>query len=173
MSTLVDTFGVRVLACLWEASSERMVLLSSNAHELPSEEVIAQLRIPFVRRATIRRGEVSEDVFMLDIGMAGAFVERSQPLEQDETVDIRFSWPGSERPFEARCRVAWWHPQGAPLSSKSLPPGAGLQFVELSEPNRERLRTLLLDYCSQHPRVRRFLRHWPESERRGDDPTAG
>lgn len=151
-----------------------MVRLSPNAPKPPpSEEVLGQLRIPFVRKATIRRGDASEDVFMLDIGMAGAFVERAQPLDRGEDVDIRFPWPGSERPFEARCRVAWWHPQDAPLSSKSLPPGAGLQFVDLSEANRERLRSLLLDYCSQHPRVRRFLRHWPESERRGDDPTAG
>jgi len=152
-----------------------MVRLSSKAQQAPpTEEVLGQLRIPFVRKATIsRKGDVSEDVFMLDIGLAGAFVERTLPLERDEPVAIRFSWPGSELPFEARCRVAWWHPPGGPLSSKSLPPGAGLQFVELSEANRERLRSLLLDYCSQHPRVRRFLRHWPESERRGDDPTAG
>jgi len=29
-----------------------------------------------------------------------------------------------------------------------------------------------VDYCRQNPRVRRFLRHWTESESRGDDPTA-
>lgn len=110
---------------------------------------------------------------MIDIGLAGAFVERAEPLPVDETIEIRFPWPGSEVPFAARCRVAWWHPQGAPLSSKSLPPGAGLQFVDMSETDRERLRGLLVDYCRQNPRVRRFLRHWPESERRGDDPTAG
>jgi len=151
-----------------------MVHASSKAHQpSPSEEVLGQLRIPFVRKATLRRGGTTEDVFMLDIGMAGVFVERSSPLERGEDVDISFSWPGSERPFEARCKVAWWHPQGAPLSSKSLPPGAGLQFTSVSEANRDRLRSLLVDYCSQHPRVRRFLRHWPESERRGDDPTAG
>jgi len=151
-----------------------MVHASSKAHQpSPSEEVLGQLRIPFVRKATLRRGDATEDVFMLDIGMAGVFVERSSPLDRGEAVDISFSWPGSERPFEAQCKVAWWHPPGAPLSSKSLPPGAGLQFTSVSEANRDRLRSLLVDYCSQHPRVRRFLRHWPESERRGDDPTAG
>ena len=82
-------------------------------------------------------------------------------------------WPGSEIPFKASCRVAWWHPQGAPLASKSLPPGAGLQFVEMSQGDRSRLRTLLVEYCQQNPRVRRFLRHWPDAERTGDDPTAG
>lgn len=139
----------------------------------PPESVLRQLRIPFVRRATLEGEKRREDVFLIDIGFAGVFVERQEPLPVDEPLEIRFLWPGSEIPFQARCRVAWWHPEGAPLSSKSLPPGAGLQFTEMSEADRERLRALLVDYCRQNPRVRRFLRHWPESERRGDDPTAG
>jgi PilZ domain len=139
----------------------------------PPEDVLGQLRIPFVRRAALRRGDATEEAFLIDIGLTGAFVERAEPLVNDEKVEIRFAWPGSERPFVAGCRVAWWHPQGAPLSSKSLPSGAGLEFVEVSEADRDRLRSLLLDYCRQHPRIRRFLRHWPESERRGDDPTSG
>jgi len=139
----------------------------------PPDSVLRQLRIPFVRRATLVGASASEDVFMIDIGMAGAFVERAEALPVDESLEIRFPWPGSEIPFAARCRVAWWHPEGAPLSSKSLPPGAGLQFVEMSDVDRERLRALLVDYCRQNPRVRRFLRHWPEAERQGDDPTAG
>ena len=139
----------------------------------PPDSVLRQLRIPFVRRATLVGASASEDVFMIDIGMAGAFVERAEALPVDESLEIRFPWPGSEIPFAARCRVAWWHPEGAPLSSKSLPPGAGLQFVEMSDMDRERLRGMLVDYCRQNPRVRRFLRHWPDAERQGDDPTAG
>lgn len=138
----------------------------------PPEDVLRQLRIPFVRRATLVRGEAREEAFVLDIGLAGAFVERLQALTTSESIEISFAWPGSEVPFRARCRVAWWHPEGGPLSSKSLPPGAGLQFVEMSEADRERLRALLVEYCRQQPSVRRFLRHWAEGERRGDDPTA-
>jgi hypothetical protein len=147
--------------------------LLRSRESAPPDSVLRQLRIPFVRRATLVGASASEDVFMIDIGMAGAFVERAEALPVDENLEIRFPWPGSEIPFAARCRVAWWHPEGAPLSSKSLPPGAGLQFVEMSDVDRERLRALLVDYCRQNPRVRRFLRHWPDAERQGDDPTAG
>jgi len=151
-----------------------MTSASSKAHQAPPpESVLRQLRIPFVRRATLVRDGAEEDVFVIDIGLAGVFVERRTPLAQNESLSIRFPWPGSERPFEARCRVAWWHPEGESLSSKSLPPGGGLEFVEMSESSSERLRSLLLEYCQREPRVRRFLRHWPEAERRGDDPTAG
>ena len=147
--------------------------LSSARESSPPESVLRQLRIPFVRRVTLASASRNEDAFMIDIGLAGAFVERAESIPVDEEIEIRFPWPGSEIPFAARCRVAWWHPEGAPLSSKSLPPGAGLQFVDMSEHDRDRLRALLVDYCRQNPRVRRFLRHWPEAERTGDDPTSG
>jgi hypothetical protein len=151
-----------------------MTRVPSRAHQAPPpQSVLRQLRIPFVRRATLVRGGAQEEAFVIDIGLAGVFVERAEPLERDERLSISFPWPGSERPFEARCRVAWWHPEGEALSSKSLPPGGGLEFVGMSEADAERLRTFLLEYCQQQPRVRRFLRHWPEAERRGDDPTAG
>jgi hypothetical protein len=146
---------------------------SSAREAIPPESVLRQLRIPFVRRATMLLRGAEEDVFLIDIGMAGAFVERAEALSPGEGIEIRFPWPGSEIPFRAACRVAWWHPRGGALSSKSLPPGAGLQFVDMSEPDRVRLRALLVDYCRQHPRVRRFLRHWPDAEHRSDDPTDG
>ena len=147
--------------------------LSSPRESAPPESALQQLRIPFVRRVALVSSARSEDAFMIDIGLAGAFVERADSLPIDELLEIRFPWPGSEIPFSARCRVAWWHPEGGALSSKSLPPGAGLQFVEMSEADRERLRGLLADDCRQNPRVRRFLRHWPDAERQGDDPTSG
>jgi hypothetical protein len=139
----------------------------------PPEGVLQQLRIPFVRRATLVSKQLVEEVFLIDIGLCGAFIERAEALPVDLAIEIRVPWPGSEIPFSARCRVAWWHAEGAPLASKSLPPGAGLQFVEMSDADRTRLRALLVDYCRQNPHVRRFLRHWPDAERTGDDPTAG
>jgi len=147
--------------------------LSRAREPAPPDGVLRQLRIPFVRKANLVSGGGTEEVFLIDIGLTGAFVERAQSMVVGDVVEIRFPWPGSEIPFSTRCRVAWWHPSGAPLSSKSLPPGAGLQFLEMSEADRGRLHGLLVDYCRQNPRVRRFLRHWPEAERQGDDPTAG
>ncbi len=151
-----------------------MTRILPRTHQAPPpDSVLRQLRIPFVRRATLLRGDAEEEVFVIDIGLAGVFVERAEALAHDEHLSIRFPWPGSERLFEARCRVAWWHPEGTALSSKYLPPGGGLEFVEMSTADGERLRALLLEHCQQEPRVRRFLRHWPAAERQGDDPTAG
>jgi hypothetical protein len=144
----------------------------ADESEAASDAVLQRLRIPFVRRVILEREGREEEAFLLDIGLDGAFVERAEPLQANELIAIRFPWPGSEVPFRARCRVAWWHDKSAPLVSKSLSSGAGLQFVEMSEPDRERLHGLLIEYSRQDPGVRRFLRHWPEQER-SDDPTAG
>lgn len=146
-----------------------------DAARPPSQDEarLRELRIPFVRRATLLREGTEEETFLIDIGLQGVFVEAKEALRSEAPLEIRFSWPGSEIPFQARCRVAWWHPEGAPLSSKSLPSGAGLQFTELCDRDRERLRSYLVEYCHRHPRVRSFLRHWPDEARRGDDPTAG
>jgi Tfp pilus assembly protein PilZ len=136
----------------------------------PSESVLRKLRIPFVRRATLKFPDHEEDVFTIDVGLEGVFVERRDPLRIGQELEIRFAFPESEIPMVARCRVAWWHKEDAPLSSKSLPAGAGLEFVEMSEHDRTRMRDQLLAYCRQQPSVRRFLRHWPQAEREGDDP---
>jgi hypothetical protein len=138
---------------------------------LPPETVLRQLRIPFVRRAAVQYAGKREHVFLIDIALEGAFIEHKEPLAVGTPVDISISWPGSELAFDAHCRVAWWHPEGEELRSKSLPAGAGLQFVSMSETDRTRLKTLLAGYCRQHPRVRRFLRHWPATARHSDDPT--
>lgn len=137
---------------------------------VPPDNVLRQLRIPFVRRAVLVREGATEDVFVLDLGLAGVFVERAEALPVGEKLEIRLPLPDNEIPLKARCRVAWWHPEGAPLASKTLPAGAGLEFVEMSEGDRARLREQLVGYCRQHPRVRRFLRHWPQEEKMGDDP---
>src|SRR5512134_1456676 len=103
----------------------------------PPEGVLQQLRIPFVRKAALVSSARTEEVFLIDIGLTGAFIEKAEAMPVDQEIEIRLPWPGSEIPFSARCRVAWWHPEGGALSSKSLPPGAGLQFVQMSDADRE------------------------------------
>ena len=137
---------------------------------VPEERVLGQLRIPFVRRASLRHDGGSEEVFVIDLGLRGVFIERGEPLPVGAEVEIRLPLPGNEIPLVARCRVAWRHTGDTPLASKELPAGIGLEFVDLPELDLARLREQLEEYCRQDPRVRRFLRHWPQAERKGDDP---
>ena len=63
--------------------------------------------------------------------LRGVFVERAEPLPIGETVELRFRLPGNELPVATRCRVAWWRPPDMELTSKTLPSGVGLEFVEI------------------------------------------
>lgn len=127
-------------------------------------EQLGRLRIPFVQRARLTRGAEREDLFLVDLGVAGAFAEREQPLPVGEKVTLSFPLPGNDRPIHAVCRVAWWHGPGSRLVSKSLPAGIGLEFVEVSEEDRARLREHLIDYLGRETMGRRFHRSWPLGE---------
>jgi Tfp pilus assembly protein PilZ len=141
-----------------------------DREEVPPEEVLDKVRIPFVQKAAVTCKGVTQEAFTIDVGLTGVFVERSEPLPIGEPVIVSFGLPGYEHELTARCRVAWWYAGDKPLPSKSLPPGVGLQFVDLPEADLRRVRELVVEHCRQHPRVRRFLRHWPEAELKGDDP---
>jgi Tfp pilus assembly protein PilZ len=122
---------------------------------------LRQLRIPFVQRAQLTHGERREELFLVDLGVAGAFAEREHPLPVGDEVTVTFRLPGNEQEVRAVCRVAWWHGKDDPLVSKSLPAGVGLEFVRISEHDRDRLRRYLLDHLARDTGGRRFHRPWP------------
>jgi Tfp pilus assembly protein PilZ len=134
---------------------------------VPPEPVLRQLRIPMIHKAELHcRGE-REEVFVIDVAMAGVFIERKEPLPVDEKVEIEFRVPGNELQIRARCRVAWCHKKGTPLKNKTLPAGIGLQFVEIAEGDLARIREHVVAYCRRHPKTRQFQPSWPEDELAG------
>jgi Tfp pilus assembly protein PilZ len=133
-----------------------------SGEDVPPEPILRKMRIPLVQRARLTHRGVSEEVFTADIGLLGVFVERAMPLAAGEDVELRFALPGNEIQIAARCRVAWFHAQGVHLQSKALPPGVGLEFVQLSDADRDRLRRHVLEHLRKSPADRRFSRQWPE-----------
>jgi len=135
----------------------------------PSRVGLDQTRISFIQRAQLVKAGGAEEVFVMDLGLAGVFVERATPLPPGERVHIRFPLPGNEIPVTAACRVAWWHEAAALLTSKSLPAGLGLEFVDLPESDRNRIREYLREHFRRNPRARQFARPWPSSASQGED----
>lgn len=135
---------------------------------VPPEPILRKMRIPLVQRARLTHRGVSEDVFTADVGLLGVFVERGLPLQAGDEVELRFPLPGNEIPLVAQCRVAWFHAEGARLQSKTLPPGVGLEFLHLSDPDRERLRRHVLEHLRRQPGDRKFSRQWPDKGGSGE-----
>jgi hypothetical protein len=144
---------------------EKAVSPDAMAGVLP-ESLLSKIRIPFVQRAVVTLGPQEQQVFLVDLGLAGVFVESRQPIPLGETVGIRFSLPGNEIPLSARCRVAWRHGLGEdePLRSRSLPPGMGLAFVEVSPADLARIRKHVVDHLGRGRAARRFAPRWPDLE---------
>jgi Tfp pilus assembly protein PilZ len=140
---------------------------SLSAEALPPDPVLRKIRIPFIQRASVSVGGRREDLFMVDLGLRGTFLERMEAMAPGEEIEIWFTLPGNEIPVHARGRVAWWRPPGDPRRALGMPPGVGVEFVEMSERDGERVRQHLAEYLRQDPRHRRFLRHPEESEEEG------
>jgi Tfp pilus assembly protein PilZ len=143
------------------------------AEGLPPEPVLRRIRIPFIQRAQVTVGGTREDLFVVDLGLRGLFLERTEGLAPGEEIQVAFRLPGNEIEVQARCRVAWSRPPGVPAPAGAmggtagpkgtLPPGIGVEFVEMSDRDAERVREHLIAYLARQPRHRRFLRH-PEAE---------
>jgi Tfp pilus assembly protein PilZ len=134
------------------------------ADGLQAEAVLRKIRIPCIQRATIATAGAREDLFMIDLGLRGVFIEWVRPVAQGDEIEIWFALPGNEIRIHVRCRVAWVRPRGLSVGARTLPAGVGVEFVTISDGDAERVRRHLLEYLQRHPRHRWFLRHPEEAE---------
>lgn len=133
------------------------------AEGLPTEPALRKIRIPFLQRGTVAIGGVREQLFVVDLGLRGVFIERVQPLDPGQDIEVWFALPGNELAVHARCRVAWWRPAEVAARTRTTT-GIGVEFVEMSARDAARVRQHLLSYLERQPRHRRFLRHPEEAE---------
>ena len=78
-------------------------------------------------------GEVLFDA--LDLSQGGAFLQSDLLLEIGAELEVTFAIPGELRPVRAHARVAW----ATRVATAKGSAGMGLQFVDLSEADRQRL----------------------------------
>jgi PilZ domain len=135
---------------------------ADGAVEATLDAFLQKIRVPFIHRGSLEHADATnESVFLLDLGLLGAFVERGEGLPVGTRLVLRFPLPGNEIPVAVVCRVAWWHSAEKRLVSKALPAGLGLEFVEISSTDRGRLREHLVGYLSGERGGRRFHRALP------------
>jgi uncharacterized protein (TIGR02266 family) len=68
--------------------------------------------------------------YSVNLSTGGIFMETNVVLPVDTPLSLEFSLPGSVQQLQCRGRVAWVNLPGDALSP-SLPPGMGIQFVDL------------------------------------------
>ena len=112
----------------------------------PERRSTAAIRIPFVRRCTLRFDQGSSTTaFLVNINVLGAYVELDAMLPVGQPLRCAFRPPGTERELEVGAVVAWNNPrQQHPVHS--LPPGLGISFRNLSDEARGVIAGLVAAY---------------------------
>lgn len=80
--------------------------------------------------------------FSVDLSTGGLYVKTDFPLKVDESLTLRFSLPDQKRMVTCQARVAWVNPLKNPRKPE-LPPGMGIQFVNLSLEDMKSIRRFL------------------------------
>jgi PilZ domain len=112
----------------------------------PERRSQGPLRIPFVRRCSLRFAEgTATSAFLVNINVLGAYVELDVMFPLAEPLRCAFRLPGNERELEIEAVVAWNNPrQRHPVHS--LPPGFGITFRNLSAEARAGIVALVAGY---------------------------
>jgi uncharacterized protein (TIGR02266 family) len=77
--------------------------------------------------------------YAVNLGTGGIFIETDNVLSVDTPVIAEFMLPLNDSPITCNSRVAWTNEPGD-LKSSNLPPGMGLQFLDLSLENIRAIR---------------------------------
>jgi uncharacterized protein (TIGR02266 family) len=82
--------------------------------------------------------------FSLNLSTGGVYVETRHVLAPDENITLVFSLPDQERNIRCLARVAWVNDVKNP-KKPALPPGFGVQFVDMSLDDLHAIREYLTD----------------------------
>jgi uncharacterized protein (TIGR02266 family) len=107
------------------AVRDRLKVMERGAPRVP-----ARLQVRFGTDG----GEILTD-FTVNVSTGGVFVETTRPFAVGDPLLASFVLPDREQPVRCRSLVAWVNEAGKP-HTPALPPGIGLQFLELSVEDR-------------------------------------
>ena len=80
--------------------------------------------------------------FAVNMSTGGVFIETGTVLPVDTPLILEFQLPGHDKRITCRARVAWTN-EPENLRKLSLPPGMGMQFLDLSLEKMNAIRQFL------------------------------
>ena len=69
--------------------------------------------------------------FSVDMSSGGLFLKTEASFSVNDTVLLSFTLPDADKVVNCRAKIAWVNSQAEPKKPE-LPPGVGLQFLDLS-----------------------------------------
>jgi uncharacterized protein (TIGR02266 family) len=99
----------------------------------------------FLARIAIFSGPFKRELvtdYTVNVGTGGVFIETAKILPVDTQLQIKFKLPAMERIITCSARVAWTNDADAP-KKPALPPGMGIQFLNLSQDDMYAIRVYI------------------------------
>ena len=84
--------------------------------------------------------------YVPNLGEGGLFIQTTKNLPVGSILDLEFSLPGSNQEITTKGKVVWIRPQD--MSTEKMPPGMGIQFIDMSPNNNELLKNYLAKFGS-------------------------
>lgn len=101
----------------------------------------------FLARIAIFHGPYQKEIltdYSVNMSTGGVFIESRMILEEGTEITVKFNLPNTDRIIVAKAMVAWVNSPSAP-KKPSLPPGMGLQFLDLSLDDLHTIRAFLAE----------------------------
>ena len=113
----------------------------SDSFEQCEQPVIARFKARFAVFYGTEREQRMTD-YAVNISTGGIFLETGTILPVDTPLLVEFTLPGKEIPITCNAKVSWTN---GPVDIKKsiLPPGMGIQFLDLSLENLRAIRDFL------------------------------
>lgn len=101
----------------------------------------------FIARIAVFHGPYQNEIltdYSVNMSTGGVFIESSRILPENSGITVKFKLPNSDNIIVAKAVVAWVN---EPLLPKkpALPPGMGLQFLNLSLDDLHTIRAFLAE----------------------------
>ncbi len=114
------------------------------------------LRIPFVRRCTVKTSVGNVEAMLLDLSLHGIYIATPRLPIVDDELEIVFRVPGNERELRIPTVVAWIQThQTHPVHG--LPVGFGARFKKLAIEDVRVIAHAIQAYCRSNPIYRQYL----------------
>jgi len=79
--------------------------------------------------------------YIPNLGEGGLFIHTTKNLPVGSLLDLEFSLPDSNQAINTKGKVVWIRPQD--MSTEKMPPGMGIQFIDMNPEDKELLKYYL------------------------------
>ncbi len=140
------------IECGWSSGCDGLLVRPIGRRELLTAArqyvALANRAAPRIDRNILVKysldGESEQHDYAHNLGTGGLFLASERVFREGDEFEVDFLIPRLEREMKCLVRVAWLN-EAKKLKRPDLPPGAGLEFVDLDKDNRYELQKFVLD----------------------------